>query len=37
LLCEKLLGTERPTCCDSTRIKCWRHDFKGAKIQILGD
>ncbi|PON51003.1 LRR domain containing protein [Trema orientale] len=37
LLCEKLLGTKTPTCCNSTRIRCWRHDFKGAKIEILGE
>ncbi|PON75649.1 F-box domain containing protein [Trema orientale] len=35
VLGEKLLDRERTTCCDSCHVKCWRHDLKGAKIEIF--
>lgn len=37
VLCEKLLDREHPSCCDSSRIKCWRHHLKDVKIERFGE
>ncbi|XP_010088376.2 uncharacterized protein LOC21391490 [Morus notabilis] len=35
VLCEKLLDKEQPECCTSSRVKCWRHELRGAKIEMF--